>query len=109
MSPRLEAKDLETASIDQLIERNFDPPDMIKIDIEGHEFDVLQGASEFLRSNQPLLSLEVHPGPLLHRGVSPIAIAQYLEESGYVFRNMQHKPVSREFFKRMDTFRVLAM
>lgn len=107
--PAGELIQLETESIDHLIERNFDPPDIIKIDVEGHELEVLQGASTLLRLNKPLLSLEVHPGQLLHRGVSPIVIAKYLEDAGYVFRNMQHKPVSSEYFKRTDTFRVLAM
>lgn len=100
---------LETVSIDQLIARNFATPDMIKIDVEGHEFEVLQGAKNLLRSKKPLLSLEVHPAPLLHQGISPVALAQYLEESGYGFRNMQLKPVTQDFFKRRDTFRVLAM
>lgn len=107
--PTDEFVQLETASIDQLIERNFEPPDIVKIDVEGHEFEVLRGAEKFLRSHKPLLSLEVHPGPLLHRGVSPVAIAAYLEEAGYVFRDMRHRPVSRKFFKRIDTFRVLAV
>ena len=100
---------IETASIDQLIERGFTPPDMIKIDVEGHEFDVLQGAKNLLLASKPLLSLEVHPGALSHRGISPIEIAQFLEEAGYQFQDMRNRRVKKEFFNHRDTFRVLAM
>ena len=100
---------IETASIDQLIARGFTPPDMIKIDVEGHEFDVLQGAKNLLLASKPLLSLEVHPGALSHRGISPIEIAQFLEKLGYQFQDMRNRRVKTEFFNHRDTFRVLAM
>jgi FkbM family methyltransferase len=100
---------IETVAIDQLIEKGFSPPDMIKIDVEGHEFEVLQGAGKLLRSNKPVISLEVHPGALSHKGIAPLTIAQYLEDAGYAFYTMRHKRVKKEYFARRDTFRVLAM
>ena len=109
VQPTSGLEQLETTSIDQLIAGNFAPPDMIKIDVEGHEFEVLQGAKELLRTHKPLLSLEVHPGALSHKGITPIAIAQLLEDAGYVFESMENKRVKKDFFNRRDTFRVLAM
>ena len=100
---------IETASIDQLIEKGFPPPDMMKIDVEGHEFDVLKGARKLLLAQKPLLSLEVHPGALSHRGISPLEIAQFLEDAGYQFQDMWNRRVKKEFFNHRDTFRVLAM
>jgi FkbM family methyltransferase len=35
------------------------PPDVIKIDVEGFEFEVLQGAAAILRKQRPLLMVEV--------------------------------------------------
>lgn len=99
----------ETVSIDQLIDRNFDPPDIIKIDVEGHEFEVLQGARNLLFGNKPLLALELHPGALVRKGTSPLAIAEYLEEAGYLFYDMRHRRVNKGFFERGDVFRVFAM
>ncbi|MGB0065876.1 MAG: FkbM family methyltransferase [Terracidiphilus sp.] len=107
--PPTHVAQIETASIDQLIESGFAAPDMMKIDVEGHEFDVLKGARKLLRERKPLLSLEVHPGALSHRGIPPIEVARYLEEAGYVFLDMRNRRVKREFFAHRDTFRVLAV
>ena len=99
---------IKTMSIDELIERNLDPPDMIKIDVEGHEFDVLLGARKLLLAKKPLLSLELHPGLLARRGTSGLAIAEYLEDAGYVFRDTDLKRVTKDHFKRQNNFRVVA-
>jgi len=112
LSVRPDEKDLarrEAVSIDELIEKKFDPPDMIKIDVEGLEFDVLQGARELLLAKKPLLSIELHPSLLARGGASALAIAQYLEEAGYVLHNEQLGRVKQGFFKRGDNFRVFAM
>ena len=111
LSVRPDEKNLtqtETASIDDLIEEGLAAPDIIKIDVEGHEFDVLQGARKLLFAKKPLLSLELHPGLLEHRGTSAVAIAEYLEEAGYIFQNTQLKRVKKDFFGRQNNFRVFA-
>ena len=97
-----------TASIDELIEKGFDPPDTIKVDVEGHESEVLQGAGKLLRASRPLLSLELHPGLLKNKGTSPLAIAQFLEDAGYTFRDTQLRRVKRDFFNKRNNFRVFA-
>jgi len=99
----------ETVSIDELINENIEAPDVIKIDVEGHEFEVLHGARNLLFGKKPLLSLEMHPGALLRKGTSALAIAEYLEEAGYVFHDMRNKRVGKDFFEREDIFRVFAV
>jgi FkbM family methyltransferase len=99
---------IRTMSIDELIERNLDPPDIIKIDVEGHELDVLLGARKLLLAKKPMLSLELHPGLLARRGTSGLAIAEYLEDAGYVFRDTDLKRVTKDIFKRQNNFRVIA-
>jgi len=54
-------------------------PDLIKIDCEGAEMQVLQGAAETLRKHRPVVHLEVHP--LL--GVSETAVQEFLHSAGY--------------------------
>lgn len=39
-------------------------PDFIKMDVEGHEFDVLNGAEETLKSSRPFIIFESKPDPL---------------------------------------------
>ena len=112
LSLRPDEKDLtqiETVSVDQLIEKNFEPPDFIKIDVEGLELDVLQGARKLLLEKKPLLSMELHPGLLHQRGTSALAIAQYLEDLGYVCYTAKVKRVKRAYLERRDNFRLFAM
>jgi FkbM family methyltransferase len=108
-SAQRETVAIKTLSIDELIERNLDPPEIIKLDVEGHEFDVLLGARKLLLAKKPLLSLELHPNLLANRGTSGLAIAEYLEDAGYVFRDTDMKRVTKDFFKRQNNFRVVAM
>jgi FkbM family methyltransferase len=98
-----------TVSIDELVGKNFSPPDLIKIDVEGHEWEVLQGAKQLLQSCRPSLSIEIHPGLLAHKGTSGVAIADYLETAGYVFYDTQLIQIKKDYFARRDNFRVFAM
>jgi len=108
-SAQRETVAIKTISIDELIERNLDPPDIIKIDVEGHEFDVLLGARKLLLARKPLLSIELHPVLLARRGTSGLAIAEYLEDAGYVFHDTDLKRVKKDFFKHQNIFRVIAI
>lgn len=53
----------------------------IKIDVEGHEFEVLQGAVELLKRDHPLIALETHTG------VNCAGIWHYLLNLGYTVYN----------------------
>lgn len=58
--------------------------DFIKIDVEGMELDVVEGAREVIRQHTPILLVEtrVTEGPL---GESIITLLQVLSEEGYEF------------------------
>jgi hypothetical protein len=71
--------------------------------------DVLHGAQKLLLAKKPSLSIEVHPGLLALRGTSGLAIAQFLEAAGYVFRDMDLKPVKTDFFHQQNNYRFVAM
>ena len=47
----------ETKTLDNL---KLKKVDILKIDVEGFEYDVLQGASKLLQEQKPRLILEVH-------------------------------------------------
>jgi FkbM family methyltransferase len=52
---------------DSLCEEWSFAPDVIKIDVEGHEVNVIQGLRETIARNRPLIFLELHP-PMISAG-----------------------------------------
>lgn len=75
---------IKSYSIDGLVEKGFKPPDVIKIDVEGAEYDVLKGAINTLRSRKPNILLATHDCHL--PGVKDKCI-ELLQSLGY---NLQH-------------------
>jgi FkbM family methyltransferase len=59
--------------------------DVLKIDVEGSEFDVLKGMTESIRGLQPrLIAVELYGPHLEAAGTSEQQIATYLGDLGYV-------------------------
>lgn len=50
---------VRTTTIDDEIRHGIPPPDFIKLDVEGHEYDVLRGAPNAIRMKRPLILLEM--------------------------------------------------
>ncbi|MBS4048021.1 MAG: FkbM family methyltransferase [Alphaproteobacteria bacterium] len=70
-------------SIDRFcIERGLSP-DLVKIDVEGAEYGVLQGAAATLRRCQPPIFLSVHPTQLRMLGSDVEALQQLIHDLGY--------------------------
>ena len=64
-------------------ERRLRPPDILKIDVEGAEMEVLEGASKVLTEFHPKIFLEIH-GTQLHAKCSASLSAKgYRIEEGY--------------------------
>jgi FkbM family methyltransferase len=75
--------------IDSLLQTNeIPPPDIIKIDVEGAEVDVLNGARETLRVSRPRVFLEAH-GTALEE-----ACSQQLLSLGYNLRRIERDLLS---------------
>ena len=73
-------------SLDQLLEdRAIQPPDYMKIDVEGAEYDVLCGARRLLKAHHPLLFLDTH-----NRQAHNLTIA-YLDTLGYQYEVLDGK------------------
>lgn len=61
-------------------------PDLIKIDVEGAEWDVLRGAERTLAAHRPTLFLSVHPDALSRQGLAAADIEAWLAQRGYAWR-----------------------
>ncbi len=66
------------------IELGVDRVDLIKIDVEGAEFDVLQGMRELLDKHHPALLIEVHFEGLTQFGHTSPELLDFVRSFGYV-------------------------
>jgi FkbM family methyltransferase len=80
--------EVETVTVDHYVKYHRMAPRLLKIDVEGAEFLVLEGAREFIREHHPYLVIEIHPdatGVFDHD-----RLRKYLDEYGYRYTN-RHK------------------
>ena len=92
--PGAEVREVEIVTLDAECERLGISPSVVKIDVEGHEAEVLRGAADLLRTRKPLLFLELHLDHLEKRGVSPREMVDLLRGHGYRFRTSLGEPLS---------------
>jgi len=73
-----------TVALDHFLrEENLPPPDLIKLDAEGAELAVLQGAAGLINDSPPLFLIEMEEKNLRAAGASKAAVAQFLTGCGY--------------------------
>jgi FkbM family methyltransferase len=79
------AREIVTSTLDDIVRRYGLQPDMIKIDVEGAELAVLEGARDTIAAAAPILVLSVHSGDLRRDCVD------LLEKLGYQVRPLDHE------------------
>lgn len=70
-------------TIDDFCSKSQLVPQIIKIDVEGAEYDVIRGAQSTLSANSPSIYLSIHPKELELMGTSVDALILLLKELGY--------------------------
>ena len=70
-------------------------PHIIKIDVEGFELAVLEGAKELLTRIKPKIFLSVHPQHLASLGRSPEELKAFLSGVNYTISDMDGKKIDR--------------
>jgi FkbM family methyltransferase len=86
---------VRTVSLDEMIKSGELPdPQYLKVDVEGTELQVLEGAAHLLQRCHPILFIDTH-GEEVHA-----QCCRYLEKLGYQLQAIDHKPLSesREIF-----------
>jgi FkbM family methyltransferase len=78
-----------TRSLDDLCDELGVAPDLLKVDVEGFEIEVLEGARRTLASHQPALMLELHPYLLRRQGRTASEVTSLLEDLGYRPRSLR--------------------
>jgi FkbM family methyltransferase len=75
-------------------EKRLRPPNVLKIDVEGAEFEVLLGATRSITEFHPTIFLELH-GPELHRDCRDFLITKgYRVEDAYGHLTAKWKPTN---------------
>ena len=69
--------EVDVVSLDEIVRDGYPFPDVIKMDIEGSEYESLKGARAILNSRQPTIFLATH-GADVHK-----ACLDYLSSCGY--------------------------
>lgn len=93
---------VEVEKLDELIPEDL-KIDLIKIDVEGAEYEVLRGAKNILKKNKPLVLFEFGLGGADVYGTTPDDIFQLFETCGMSISTIEyfnaHKaPLSKEEF-----------
>jgi len=75
---------VEVITLDEYVEAHkINKIDMMKIDIEGAEFDALLGADNILKNFTPEIIMEINPFLLNRRKMNSIVITTLLVNYGY--------------------------
>ncbi len=76
----------EQITLDDFAKEYKVSPDVIKIDVEGAEYNVLKGANEIIKKYSPVIFLSVHPRQLALFGASVEKLQEIISQSGYRIR-----------------------
>jgi FkbM family methyltransferase len=96
---------VKTETLDEVVKNEaLTRVDVIKMDVEGHEFFALQGAKETLRNFHPTLLVEISETALMNQRCTSSQIFTFLDDMGYrmyIFSKQTGLPVPLD--KRIES------
>ena len=96
---------VECPSIDAYVRNTGLIPDLIKIDTEGTELSVVQGAKETIAKYKPILVLEMNPASARQAGTTLSRLVDELESLSYVLKVMKPTKWGRYSVKNEELFK----
>lgn len=97
--------DVECTSIDAYVRKTGLIPALIKIDTEGTELAVLQGAKETIEKYKPILVLEMNPASARQAGTSLSNLVERLEALSYSLKVIKPTRWGRFSIKNEELFK----
>ncbi len=81
-------------TIDRIYEEQGIAPDIVKIDVEGFEYHVIQGAARTLKAVRPVICMEAHQSMLARHGISLSQLWDALRGLNYQIWHMDGRELS---------------
>lgn len=85
--------EIQTVEIDELLEKGqLDPPSLVKIDVEGSEYEVISGLTGTIEKYRPRIIYETDDAPRAFgsREQEEIKIERLLHERGYIIHRLEN-------------------
>ena len=100
----VEAVEVDMITVDAFVEETGLFPSLMKIDVEGAEFLVIQGARQTLRQHRPALIMEFNPIAAAAAHSTIQRLVDDLTELNYDLRVLTRNRLGRYSFKRSEPF-----
>jgi FkbM family methyltransferase len=88
-----DVEEVDTVALDNIVAR----ADFIKIDVEGSELRVLEGARRLLGGCRPVIQFEINAEAAQRTGVDPLGALKFLRSQGYRFLRLRGAPSQFSF------------
>lgn len=93
-------RQLQEVQVRTLDSYNFTNVDFIKIDVEGYEYFILQGAEQTLKNNRPLLQLEIVANQCHKFNYRAETLINYLRSKDYSVASKRDGWLDGEFYSK---------
>lgn len=101
---------VSTLTVDELCASLNLYPSLVKVDVEGAEMDVLNGAVKLAKMTRPLFFVEIHSGPELSITENTQNILTWCQHHGYQAWYLRlKKPLTKELIKERGGFHALLL
>lgn len=108
-SDRSDAKMTTMTTVSELVRAAGHPFTHLKIDVEGHEEQVIGGGIDFIREFKPLIFLELHGQILRDSGRDPRTVTNLLADCGYRKYEWRGRSIDTQQAAEMEVARLVCL